>query len=510
VHRLEHSKTPSKQKKSIFPSSNIKTPAKNCSVEESEITSAAKSGNFMSRMKQTFSWKKQKPANRLSIRPSAGHSSMRRISGGLVMGTLGFSDEESEDESSASDCESDLGSTANETVVTETSNRDSFPVVQGKKVIVTERAFCIISDTPNNSLFSQLLRVISNKERCCGSLFSGGSSIDAAMQSRRDRRHRFLHCFQNLNHEEMMKSALSTKYVKTLNIGHFFCELQDFTQLVIFSSFPPELLAKVIQLLLSETSIIIYGENAGKVTSVASGLASLVSPFKWEGVFIPLLPPSAREVLQAPVPYIVGTTTLPCFQSEGIAPRVWLLTLGAGFGTRSMSAKDIQLKGSIWDDYTDESVVSAMTYFQRSMYAFRPNTFQLQKFIGLGCKDERDDEPRFRCVLDEVRRLATFIRSVNLRICGDIATEPSGWRKYSKLNKTSNQYEFIPQSFIEPLRKHLELQERVVHTQLFVSYLDEMRKQEDKVISSSLFIYDWLFFRLYYSGTRKLNIHSIA
>ena len=34
---------------------------------------------------------------------------------------------------------------------------------------------------------------------------------------------------------------------------------------------------------------------------------TLLNPFSWEGLFVPLVPDSARELISAPVPFIIGT-----------------------------------------------------------------------------------------------------------------------------------------------------------------------------------------------------------
>ncbi|KAJ1432206.1 hypothetical protein B484DRAFT_430005, partial [Ochromonadaceae sp. CCMP2298] len=38
---------------------------------------------------------------------------------------------------------------------------------------------------------------------------------------------------------------------------------------------------------------------------------NLIAPFRWEGIFVPLVPDNARELFGAPVPLIVGTTSPP-------------------------------------------------------------------------------------------------------------------------------------------------------------------------------------------------------
>lgn len=40
-------------------------------------------------------------------------------------------------------------------------------------------------------------------------------------------------------------------------------------------------------------------------------MKALISPFRWEGCFIPLVPDDVRELFDAPVPFIAGTITAP-------------------------------------------------------------------------------------------------------------------------------------------------------------------------------------------------------
>jgi trimeric autotransporter adhesin len=95
----------------------------------------------------------------------------------------------------------------------------------------------------------------------------------------------------------------------------------DWAFLVLLAHVNASTLLKLANLLLLERSVLVYGQNAGVVTGVALGLQTLLLPLRWEGVFIPLLPDTAREVFSAPVPLIVGTVRSPRLQdvSEGTA-----------------------------------------------------------------------------------------------------------------------------------------------------------------------------------------------
>lgn len=55
-----------------------------------------------------------------------------------------------------------------------------------------------------------------------------------------------------------------------------------------------------------EKSLLVRGQSASMVSIIAAAVIHLIAPLKWVGAFIPLLPLSAKEVLQAPVPFVIG------------------------------------------------------------------------------------------------------------------------------------------------------------------------------------------------------------
>ena len=80
---------------------------------------------------------------------------------------------------------------------------------------------------------------------------------------------------------------------------------------MLFTHLSSTIIFKIINLLLMEKSLIIHGKNAGIVTTITMAVINLISPFLWEGIFVPLVPDNARELFGAPVPLVVGTTSAP-------------------------------------------------------------------------------------------------------------------------------------------------------------------------------------------------------
>jgi hypothetical protein len=55
-----------------------------------------------------------------------------------------------------------------------------------------------------------------------------------------------------------------------------------------------------------EKSIIFVSDNIPLLSSAVLGMQCFLAPFKWNYVQIPILPRSLVEMIEAPMPFIVG------------------------------------------------------------------------------------------------------------------------------------------------------------------------------------------------------------
>lgn len=55
-----------------------------------------------------------------------------------------------------------------------------------------------------------------------------------------------------------------------------------------------------------EKSLIFVSDNLPLLSSAVLGMQCFLSPFKWCHVSIPILPKSLIEIVEAPMPFIVG------------------------------------------------------------------------------------------------------------------------------------------------------------------------------------------------------------
>ena len=114
---------------------------------------------------------------------------------------------------------------------------------------------------------------------------------------------------------------------------------------LLAAALPPVVLLRAWHALLLERSIVLVSCAASALTPVALALTSLLYPFKYRHVFVPLLPRDmgARDVLAAPVPFLIGIvrgsegTTTPTTSSsssssvlDDIPPGVFVIDLDAG------------------------------------------------------------------------------------------------------------------------------------------------------------------------------------
>lgn len=59
-------------------------------------------------------------------------------------------------------------------------------------------------------------------------------------------------------------------------------------------------------ILMQEGRVVLLSEHVGLLTPVAEALQSLLFPLQWQGMYIPVLPFDMVDILDAPVPFIIG------------------------------------------------------------------------------------------------------------------------------------------------------------------------------------------------------------
>lgn len=330
----------------------------------------------------------------------------------------------------------------------------------------------------------------------------GGILCDAYFFARKARRDRFLSQMQRLQLGEGDTDGVvhvsCPSYVKKFRIENRATTLQQWTAATLFSTLPANVIVQLLSMLLLEKSLIISGSDVGLVTAIGTALTHLLSPFQWEGVFVPILPFSALEVLEAPVPFIVGTTAnLPPLHEVSSAAAVLFLddylendvdSVGRINTNRRKTHRRRFLlvpsddsNASLCDVARSSDLLALAAEIEPLAKQLRPNkrapslriaSVQLVSFmLGMTTQEKQ-----------LVDALLALVSRHNRRLCGEGMLETGGWRKYGLINQSSKQFEFYPEMFIDPLRARLAFQEGVVHTQLFVSLMDRLKAGDDAAL----------------------------
>ncbi|XP_078076365.1 DENN domain-containing protein 5B isoform X7 [Mustelus asterias] len=96
--------------------------------------------------------------------------------------------------------------------------------------------------------------------------------------------------------------------------GPVICQRPGLTELPLFD-FPLreafellglENLVQLFTCVLLEMQILLYSQDYQRLMTVAEGITTLLFPFQWQHVYVPILPASLLHFLDAPVPYLMG------------------------------------------------------------------------------------------------------------------------------------------------------------------------------------------------------------
>ena len=240
----------------------------------------------------------------------------------------------------------------------------------GEWFIVSQRAYCLLSEEPIYDLLIQALTIVATEERIIGHKSptekSKGTesgltnddvdeddmpqlSADLQFLCRKQERDVFLETVQttcwplpscklskagpaeqipvtNLTFEAYTKLNISchprsvasitgpptslNEITRTSHSSHM-STYMDWAVSAAIRTIPPETLLQLHALLLMEKSVVVYSENPLLASLIPAALVHLLNPFKWAGVFVPLLTLQSIAILQAPVPYVVGTVRRP-------------------------------------------------------------------------------------------------------------------------------------------------------------------------------------------------------
>lgn len=80
----------------------------------------------------------------------------------------------------------------------------------------------------------------------------------------------------------------------------------DFSYRPLFLLISTDNILSIFRCILNEYSLCFYSSNVALLTPIQEAFMTLLFPFVWQGVYIPILERSVIDIIDAPVPYIVG------------------------------------------------------------------------------------------------------------------------------------------------------------------------------------------------------------
>jgi len=75
---------------------------------------------------------------------------------------------------------------------------------------------------------------------------------------------------------------------------------------MFLSALAPDTFLEILYSIMLEKSVIFVSDNLPILSSAVLGLQAFLSPFKWSYVQIPILPRSLVDMIEAPMPFLVG------------------------------------------------------------------------------------------------------------------------------------------------------------------------------------------------------------
>ena len=279
----------------------------------------------------------------------------------------------------------------------------------------------------------------------------------------------------------------------------------------------------VLNSLILEKSIVLYGSNLSVVSCLTSAILQLLQPFTWEGVFIPIIPANAIEVLEAPVPFIVGTN-IP-FDKYALSPSANILYV------------DEILRCHLNADQLNPNEMLKSKYLHRSLETAKkmPISYNLRhSFVGIhnrlcrvlpscfkgdgegNVKDRESHILQFQVshffsqdvltpeIRGEIEEVSRCLAHHNTMLTGDINEEGGGWREYGTYDPYTETYNFYPEWFLDHQTSILDFQTELVNTQLFYAYVDRVKLQftdlEYYRFVTYIFCCQWIIFHVNHFG----------
>ncbi|EFA86246.1 putative GTPase activating protein [Heterostelium album PN500] len=184
-------------------------------------------------------------------------------------------------------------------------NRDQYD-------FIAPRVYCLLTRFPFFQLHFQVLHSVLERERML-MLFAMTQSQDPTNVATMD----IINMYYNINMEtirEKIQFKIPGQDLKT----DFHCPngnedrlIADWSLFTAFESINLEDIVTIFAYALMERSILVLSKNLGNCSAFIYSFIPLLKPFTWQCCFIPILPESLIESLDAPFPFLIGIKEIP-------------------------------------------------------------------------------------------------------------------------------------------------------------------------------------------------------
>ena len=141
---------------------------------------------------------------------------------------------------------------------------------------------------------------------------------------------------------------------------------------------------------LQENSIIFVSKNLGLLTSCVLGLTSLMKPFKWIHLMMPVVPQCLKEVIEAPLPFIVGLHGAPPLNRISYSHIIWVLLDDPRKEKRISARKEVMKE--VREPYAENMkpyLNGLYKHFDESKLCYNPNEMQRRTCVEIAHELEK-------------------------------------------------------------------------------------------------------------------------
>lgn len=264
----------------------------------------------------------------------------------------------------------------------------------------------------------------------------------------------------------------------------------------LFLRFDSSILLIILNLLLLESSVLVIGTKAEEVSCCTSALLTLLKPFKWSSVFIPLIPNEFIDFVGSPVPFIAGIVPENKLNlknilvddrvSEAINDGMIVLNLDAG---STHAASQLSGQSKLAFSQTLVSHGRILQYEKRLKRLIENDTSALLSFTKFF---EQGASAQEALTIQSLKQVIRDSFSNNIRF--DFNDEDQ-WKKFSDFDEVTRSYVFNPSKLIPHYRNQYKFLDCMIKTQLFIEYLQGRTNKIKSDDPNALFIADWLSFK---------------